>query len=118
MKDLKKEINYPDAPIQLNNKAFTEIVQKYPLVVVDFWASWCAPCHMIAPFVEELAKEYSGKIVFGKMNVDEGRSTAMEFGIMSIPTLLMFKNGKEVDRIIGAVPKESIKRKLKQYLKV
>lgn len=118
LEKFKGEVDYPHGPIQLNDKTFTETVQKYPLVVVDFWTAWCGPCHMIAPVVEELAKEYSGKIVFGKLNVDENRAMAVNFGVMSVPTMLIFKNGKAVDKIIGAVPREAIETKLKQYLKV
>lgn len=84
-------------------------------MVVDCWASWCGPCRMVGPIIEELAKEMKGKIVFGKLNVDENRETSMKYGIMSIPTLLVFKNGNLVDNVIGAMPKEMLKAKLAPY---
>ena len=109
-------MDYPDKPIKLSDKTFAENIQKYPLSVVDFWAEWCGPCRMIAPILDELAEELSGKVVFGKMNVDENRSVAGEFGISGIPTLLVFKNGELVDRLVGAAPKESILAKLQPHI--
>ncbi|MEM1525035.1 MAG: thioredoxin [Nitrososphaerales archaeon] len=106
----------PSEPIELTDENFKEAIRKYPLLVVDFWAEWCGPCHMIAPIIEELAREYKGKIVFGKLNVDLNNATAMEYGIMSIPTLLIFKNGKLVDQIIGAMPKKILESTITQYL--
>ena len=105
----------PKKPADLTDFTFTEAVQKHPLVVVDCWADWCFPCKIIEPVIEELSKEYSGKVIFGKLNVDENRAIAMKFMIQSIPTLLIFKQGKLVDRIIGAVPKEHIDGKIKQH---
>lgn len=81
-------------------------------VMVDFFAEWCGPCKMIAPVVEELAEEYEGKALVVKMNVDESMDTAQTYGIMSIPTLVFFKDGKEVDRSVGAMPKEAMAEKL------
>ncbi|HID71407.1 MAG TPA: thioredoxin, partial [Thermoplasmata archaeon] len=98
-----------------NSSNFDETV-KEGVTLVDFWAPWCGPCRMIAPVIEQLAKEYAGKVVFAKLNTDENRNTAMRFGIMSIPTLLVFKNGKLVDRIVGALPKPMLEHKLKPYL--
>lgn len=85
-------------------------------VVVDFWAEWCGPCRMIAPVVEELAKEYEGKVAIGKMNVDENTDTPDEYGIRSIPTLLFFKNGQLVDKMIGAAQKAVLEEKVKALL--
>jgi len=79
-------------------------------VVVDFWAEWCMPCRMIAPVVEELAKEYAGKVVFGKLNTDENPTIAARYGISAIPTMIFFKKGKPVDQIVGAMPKSELKR--------
>jgi len=105
-------------PVKVTDGTLIEVVRKNPLVVVDCWASWCAPCHMVAPVVEELARDYAGKILFGKLNVDENRRTAMQHQIMSIPTMLVFKNGKLVDRIIGAMPKQMLEPKITRYLKL
>ncbi len=104
-----------DRPIVVSDRNFDQTIKSYPLVVVDCWAAWCAPCRAIAPVVEQLAKEYSGKIVFGKLNVDENPETAQRFGIMAIPTLLVMKNGQEVDRIVGALPKNQLEAKVSTY---
>lgn len=85
-------------------------------VLVDFWAEWCGPCRMIGPIVEEIAKEYDGKAVVGKLNVDENPEIAANYGIRSIPTLLVFKGGQLVDKVVGAVPKPSITSKLEAQM--
>jgi thioredoxin 1 len=85
-------------------------------VLIDFWAVWCGPCKMIAPVVEELAKEYDGKLKVGKMDVDSNQDTPMRFGIRSIPTLMVFNGGKVVEQIIGAVPKRALLDKLTPHL--
>jgi len=85
-------------------------------VLVDFWAEWCGPCKMISPIVEELAEELGDTVVIGKMNVDENQTIPSEFGIRSIPTLLIFKNGEIVDKIVGALPKHTIKQKLEAQM--
>jgi thioredoxin 1 len=104
-----------DKPIVVSDRNFEQTVKNYPLVVVDCWAAWCAPCRAIAPVVEQLAKDYSGKVVFGKLNVDENPQTAQRFGIMAIPTLLVMKKGEEVDRIVGALPKSQLESKISSY---
>jgi len=99
--------------IELNADSFErEVIDCELPVLVDCWAPWCQPCLIVAPIVEEVAKEYQGKVKFCKLNVDENSDIAARYGIMSIPTLLIFKEGKVVDQIIGAVPKEMISEKL------
>ena len=93
-----------------------EVLKSDKPVLVDFWAEWCAPCHMIAPAVEEIAKDYEGKLKVCKLNVDEGRNVASNYGIRGIPTLLVFKNGEVVDTIVGVTPKEEIEMKIKSHL--
>ena len=93
-----------------------EVLEADVPVLVDFWATWCGPCRMIAPIVEELSEEYAGKAKVCKMDVDAAQKTAAEFGIRSIPTLLIFKGGKVADQLIGAVPKQQITEKLEASL--
>ena len=105
-----------NVPIPLSDADFDQMVQQHPLMVIDCWAPWCGPCLIVGPIIEELARDYAGKVIFGKLNVDENPKTAMRFDIMSIPTLLITKKGKEVDRIIGAVPKQYIETKLRSHM--
>ncbi|HWP81278.1 MAG TPA: thioredoxin [Bacteroidota bacterium] len=104
-------------PIELTDTNFQqEVVQSDRPVLVDFWAEWCGPCKMIAPLVEELAKEYDGKLKVGKVDVDANQQVSTQFGIRSIPTLLIFKGGKVVDQVVGAVPKRMLAEKLAKHL--
>ncbi len=103
-------------PINVSDATFKEMIQNHSLVVVDCWAPWCAPCHMVAPVIEEMARDYAGRILFGKLNVDENREVATQYQIMSIPTLLVFKNGKLADRIVGAMPRQMLEPKITCYL--
>jgi thioredoxin 1 len=112
----KSKKNYPTKPVEVTDATFYDFIKQYPVVVVDCWAPWCGPCQMIAPVIEELASDYAGKVVFGKLNVDENPTIAAEYGIMSIPTLLFVRNGELVDRLIGAVPRYIIETKLKRLL--
>jgi thioredoxin 1 len=111
----KKKVIY-DKPVEVTDKTFDETIRNNQLVVVDCWAPWCGPCQMVAPIIEELAKQYAGKVLFGKLNVDENSLVAMQYGIMGIPTLLFFKNGELIDRIVGAIPKQMLEQKIKRYL--
>ncbi len=110
------EESLPNAPLKVTDADIDQHIGKYKMMVVDCWAPWCGPCRMVGPVIEELAKEMQGKIVFGKLNVDENPQTSMKHQIMSIPTLLVFRNGALVDRLIGALPKEALKQKLDAYL--
>jgi len=112
----KKMKSSIDRPVKVDARNFDEIVSKNENVVVDFWAEWCMPCRMISPIIEELAKEYTGRVVFAKLNTDENPSLASRFGITGIPTLIFFKNGRAVDKIVGALPKAEIKRWIERNL--
>jgi thioredoxin 1 len=103
-------------PVEMTDATFKEMILNHPLVVVDCWAPWCGPCRMVAPVIEELARDYAGKILFGKLNVDENREVSTQYDIMSIPTLLVFKNGKLVDTIIGAMPRQTLEQKITRRL--
>jgi thioredoxin 1 len=103
-----KPINVTDATFQ------NEVLESDVPVLVDFWAPWCAPCRMVAPILDEIAQEYAGRVKISKLNTDEN-ATSIQYGIMSIPTLLLFKNGQEVDQIMGAVPIQTIREKLNYF---
>ena len=112
----KNQTQAAKKPIILTDTNFPVAVTSNELLVVDFWAPWCGPCRMVGPVIEQLAVEYSGKVVFGKMNVDENQIIPSTFGIMSIPTIVIFNKGKMVERIIGAYPKAHIESIFKRYL--
>ncbi len=97
-------------PVILNSSNFNSFLKENKYAVVDFWAEWCAPCKMMAPVIDELAKEYAGEIVFGKINTDEAQNIANRYAITAIPTLIFFRDGKPVDKLVGAVPKGEILR--------
>ncbi len=106
-------------PIIISDATFEqEVLKSDTLTIVDFWAPWCGPCKMIAPILEQLAVTFGGKIKIAKLNVDENPLTAQAFGIRSIPTLILFKDGKVVDKLIGAVPKHQLEIRLNRALPV
>ncbi|MCY3766840.1 MAG: thioredoxin [Gemmatimonadetes bacterium] len=105
------------SPITITDDSFqTEVVDSSLPVLVDFWAVWCGPCRMVAPIVDELAVEYEGRVKVGKVDVDSEQKIAADYGIRSIPTLLIFKNGELADQVVGAVPKKQLVEKLEAVL--
>ena len=104
-------------PVNVSDQQFEQqVLQAGNPVLVDFWAEWCAPCKAIAPIVEELAQEFDGKVSFAKLDVDSNPLTATQYGVRSIPTLLIFQGGKVVEQVVGAVPKAVLKKKLESVL--
>ena len=103
-------------PTVLTDQNFSEVVAKSRLILVDFWAAWCQPCKVIAPFVEDIGRKYAGRLAIGKMDVDANQLIPGQFGIQSIPTLLLFKDGTLVDGIVGAVPKSQIEALVMKWM--
>jgi thioredoxin 1 len=116
MIEMEKRPEMSAKPVHVTDSSFDEAVSKNPLALIDFWAAWCGPCRALAPTIEELAKEYAEKLFVGKLNVDENPSTAERFQVCSIPTVLIMKGGKEVDRVVGCVPKEHIETVIKKHM--
>ncbi len=112
-KELLKNIK---EPLNLDDSNFAQTINKYPLLLVDFWAPWCGPCRMMSPIIDQVGKEYIGKLVVGKVNVDENPNISGQFGISSIPTLILFKRGQVVNNIIGSVSKSRIAEMVKMHL--
>lgn len=100
----------------LNDATFGDFIRKNKVVLVDFYADWCGPCLVMEPVMEELSQEMKGKIAFAKIDVDQNRQRPAEYGVMSIPTLLVFRAGKLVDRLVGALPKETLKQRLGKFI--
>ena len=112
-KELLKNIK---EPLNLDDSNFAQTINKYQLLLVDFWAPWCGPCRMMSPIIDQVGKEYIGKLVVGKVNVDENPNISGQFGISSIPTLILFKRGQAVNNIIGSVSKSRIDEMVKMHL--
>lgn len=112
--DSRKQVN--NHPLTLTDDNFHNAVKAHELLIVDFWAPWCGPCRMVGPIIEQLAAEYAGKATFGKMNVDENQMVPSRFGVMSIPTIVVFHRGKAAEIIVGAYPKAHIEAAFKRYL--
>ena len=112
----KEQLKNIKEPIVLGDSTFSQTINKFPLTLVDFWAPWCGPCRMMSPIIDEIGKDYLGKLVVGKINVDENPLVAGQFGISSIPTLLLFKRGQAVNKIIGSVSKNKINEMIKTHL--
>lgn len=103
-------------PLTITDATFAEEVERSSLpVVVDVWADWCGPCRMLAPIIDELAREFAGRIKFAKLNIDENRRTAMQFNVGSIPALLVFQNGELVDEMVGLIPKANLAARLRRF---
>jgi len=114
LEEKKREMS--GGPVHVTDLNFNEVTKKHSVALIDFWAPWCGPCRALAPTIEELNKEYAGKVFIGKLNVDENPSTAECFQVFSIPTMLIMKNGEEVDRIVGCVQKKYIEAALRKHL--
>ena len=102
-------------PFHVTDANFEETIKKTKVVLIDFWASWCGPCRALAPTIQELAKEYSDKVLVGKLDVDENPSTAERFQVFSIPTMILFKNGLETERLVGLCPKSRITETIQKH---
>ncbi|HKP75195.1 MAG TPA: thioredoxin [Longimicrobiaceae bacterium] len=102
--------------VEVTDQNFQDFVGDDGLSMIDFWAVWCGPCRIVAPFVEQLADEYAGQVSVGKLDVDANQRTATQYNVRSIPTILFFKAGKVVDQVIGAVPRAALESKIKQHL--
>jgi len=104
------------SPMQVTDTVFEEILKNNKLVLIDFWATWCGPCQALAPTIDEIAQEYSGKALIGKLDVDKNPSTAEKFHVLSIPTMILFKNGQETERLIGLCVKNNITALIDKHL--
>jgi len=124
MEQMKKDMNasakpfveLPDKPVVVTDATIDAAAGHYPIFILDCWAEWCGPCRTIGPIIEQLASEMKGKVVFGKLNIDENMQTANKYRISAIPTLMIFKNGKLIDKLVGAYPKPALVAKIQKFL--
>jgi len=124
MEQMKKDMNdaakpsveLPDKPVVVTDATIDAAASQYPIFILDCWAEWCGPCRTIGPIIEQLAKEMKGKVVFGKLNIDENMQTANKYRISAIPTLMVFKDGKLIDKLVGAYPKPALAAKIQRFL--
>lgn len=108
--------SWPDEPAVVTDADFEDFVKRYPKVVIDCWAPWCGPCRMLSPTIDAIAKDMRGRVAFGKLNTDDNFATSGKFRISSIPTLLLFKDGKIVDRMVGAAPRAIVEKQIRMTL--
>ncbi len=124
MEQMKKDMNasakpfveLPDKPVVVTDATIDAAASQYPIFILDCWAEWCGPCRTIGPIIEQLASEMKGKVVFGKLNIDENMQTANKYRISAIPTLMIFKDGKLIDKLVGAYPKPALAAKIQKFL--
>jgi len=124
MEQMKKDMNasakpfveLPDKPVVVTDATIDAAASQYPIFILDCWAEWCGPCRTIGPIIEQLATEMKGKVVFGKLNIDENMQTANKYRISAIPTLMIFKDGKLIDKLVGAYPKPALAAKIQKFL--
>jgi thioredoxin 1 len=116
MEKEQEKKTWPSSTIPITDMDFQDTIKKYPIVLVDFWAQWCAPCKMIGPALEQLAGEFRGKAVIAKLDVDRNPGTANSFKVQSIPTMIMFKDGNPAERITGALPRNALKNLIERNL--
>jgi thioredoxin 1 len=114
--EVAAEANASGEPLTLTDANFWDVVKANRVVLVDFWAAWCAPCRVVGPIVEAIGKDYAGRLTVGKLNVDENPRTPSQFGVQSIPTLLVFKGGEMVDAIVGAVPRPFLEKSVQRWV--
>ncbi len=111
----KSKSEFPNHPLEVTDSNFQEIVERYPLVVIDFWAGWCSACKPMSPLIERLAEKYAGEVVFGKLNIDKNSRVPNKFQVGSIPTFLFIKNESPIDKVVGAVSPKIFEQKLRKY---
>lgn len=116
--ELKRKLSWPSEPLEVSEEDFEEKLSRYENVVVDFYAEWCGPCQIMAPILKALAKRLRGKVVFLKVNVDRARKLTARFNIMSVPTLLIFKKGKPVERIVGVLHPKILEKRILRRLEI